>query len=950
MGTKRFNINFEDLPLQATAPEFLNYPSDPSGSIDSEVGEPCPIIVPFNGIKRISAYRLRKPRSGKGAKIPFHNFGKAHLGDAFAAMTLKSYPIPAVGTTVEIHPQITPGQRHICNMYRNIRADAVFILQVPVALGMSGKFHVFAPESDATTKTRGVFWTYSSSSWLAVHLPFSSDLPIVQKDVRRRGMSGLTLKLTLEVDNTTESPVQPLTLNVWSMVTNVSMTEYIHVVTPSDVFDGLKFTPVGSVPPTMLENYYWGGETQADTGVDPASAADISDQQAVRKDEPTTAVKPADVEQVIPKPKPKELTTRAKKQTQSIGQKWVVIHTAKISSGDVGTVKTVTINPKVRQKSGFKGEELTRPYMRNRFVSGDNSKNYTTIVEITMRTTKSSYMAGIIKLTDSKTGKGNQVYAEVGGADVIFQVMADQHADTAGLQDKYRTQTWLSTKVVTYTFQYTLVSFNRTADVSDVDVTFSVRLGAAQFHVPTKAAKPVAPASFNVQEIARVLYNREEENTANQYFAMQALGAALQGKPEGFKYATVQMVYHEPTDEERAQREKFYQADEDRERDDIYELPRGTSARERELKASELTKEQRFTEAGGDVLESTNIAPVAGENPSDFIALTDQGTDDNIEQNENWLCVYKGSLIGEEPIVIPIDIPAIIDKYQDDGDNPIVETFRRFAHVIPTAEGQLGPVIGNYVIQIRLPTTHTANIAHICLPGDMNESSAELYFGLGSILSLATSVISSVGGPLLSTAFNTANAATGGIMKPLLGAAGSLIPPVLGAVGKLINPRKQTPADVMAPVIGGDLPIGRFLNLLKAVNVNEAAEPSLPNLALQVIDKFFPSGAYADEPIPFSVYIKLADVGMEREVFDREIVYEPTPPALRLTFDEVGRLVDKAITANKMEIAKNLVMTAALSYKGNIYETLDVMNLTDEPYDPQVIGDFYSALSSNTRT
>lgn len=933
--------------------EFLHEPMDPPGAIKSEVGPPRDVSVPLNGKDFVSAYYLRK--LNRKHTIPTHQFGGARIGDAFAALTLDTYNLPAVGSKIIIHPKLRAGQVRQCNAYKNIRADALYIIQVPTCLGMSGKLFLYAPEYDDTTRTRGVYWQYASSGYICVYLPFSSDIPVIRKDVARQGMCGLSLGISLEIDNTSEGPVSPLEFNVWSMVKNIHMTELTEAPISSVVFPSLRFTPVVNPkppPPPLLKLsslssslssiYSSEGEVQMADNGDFAGGADVNAEDAVTKDEPTVAVIPSTPEKTVSKRKPKHLPTMTKKQAESIGQKYILFHTATILIADKGKVFSYKINPRIRQAAGYNGEEATRPYMRNVFVGGNLDKGYQTFAEVTMRTTKSAYVDGIIQLSDSTTGYGNQIYAKVGGADVTFELMADQQAQSGTGPEKLRTQSWMTTNSVTYSGSYTLVSMNRTDSVGKIDVSFYYRIGAGTtFHVPKKAAKPSPPTEIDYHRSIE-----EIEEDQGDGLSLHSLASAIRGNVYGETFASVQGFDWE----------NFVNSDQDYQETwadgelGSYDESKGFDGFSKYVTQYGAPKgcdfeELKMSRAGGDEIVSTMIAPAAGTDSSLFITETSHGEDDMIEQNENWLCIGKFGVPSDGSVLtIPLNLPVIADLYSNDGDNPIVETFRRYTDFVAQEPGQLGPVYGQYMVQFRLPTTHTANIAHVCVPGDMSETAAEFAFGLTSLLSLATSAITSVGGPLLATALNTANAATGGLAAPLLGAAGSLIPKAFKAIGKMINPPAPTPADVMAPIIGGDIPIGRFLSFLKPVMQNEMDEPALPTLALQLIDKFFPSSSRDDEPVPCSVYIRVGNVGVAREVFDRDVVYEAETPAIRVTPDEASRLIDKCLNHGKSEIAKQLAMTLAMNRFSDQTKTINVLDLNKDPYDKILIRDYYRSL------
>lgn len=293
--------------------------------------------------------------------------------------------------------------------------------------------------------------------------------------------------------------------------------------------------------------------------------------------------------------------------------------------------------------------------------------------------------------------------------------------------------------------------------------------------------------------------------------------------------------------------------------------PRGTSTFA--TMARELSGEYQFFETLADDLlvvreeadDDPYLAPEAGGEPEEG-AFDDYYQDDDIDQDHYWIRVWEGTLSPDQPVAIPLNLSVISDVSDPGSDETTInQKFERFAHVMPCEEhdGDLGPTIGEYVIHTRLPTGVAASLAHVCLPDDLSDEVALRIFGLSSILSMATSALAPLGGPLVSGLVNTVPKLIGNIAGGLLG-------------GKPADSQPEANESAKPATIGGKIPLARFIQFLKPVAENLINDPTFATLAMQVFDLLSNDSTRAITSIPAAVFVKMRG-RVERSLFNRTI-------------------------------------------------------------------------------
>lgn len=231
-------------------------------------------------------------------------------------------------------------------------------------------------------------------------------------------------------------------------------------------------------------------------------------------------------------------------------------------------------------------------------------------------------------------------------------------------------------------------------------------------------------------------------------------------------------------------------------------------------------------------------------------------------------------VLSEEPTLIDFNLPAIYDKWSESSDNPITQKIARWGRIIPTAANGFGPLVGDYVIKVQVPTGVTGQIHHVALPGDLTDEAVSRLFGFGKILGLAGSAISAVGGPLLHGVVNvTGTAATSAatmIGGPLLGGvanAGVNLITSLIPGGKHKAPPAQNPS-----VIGGQLPVSRWLSNIRPVKQETDKNPIFPKL-LAVATQFLGNDLNTINRVPVEVFANFKYIKVARNVLNR--LYDP---------------------------------------------------------------------------
>lgn len=188
------------------------------GNVVSEVGYPSEFRVPMIG-ESILAFDLRSRPPPK--HLPTFTFGHIHIGHTYAAFQPILVSLPIVGSKITLDPVLTVDQYALVSSYDYIRADALWVVQIPAPLGVAMILRAYAPELDTTTETKGVRWKPNAVTAIAFHQSWSNDLAFVDKVTGRMGQSGLSLVLENLEDNSIESVNTPLRATIWCCVYNI---------------------------------------------------------------------------------------------------------------------------------------------------------------------------------------------------------------------------------------------------------------------------------------------------------------------------------------------------------------------------------------------------------------------------------------------------------------------------------------------------------------------------------------------------------------------------------------------------------------------------------------------------------------------------------------------------------------------------------------------------------
>ncbi|ADB64453.1 capsid protein [Drosophila melanogaster Nora virus] len=277
-------------------------------------------------------------------------------------------------------------------------------------------------------------------------------------------------------------------------------------------------------------------------------------------------------------------------------------------------------------------------------------------------------------------------------------------------------------------------------------------------------------------------------------------------------------------------------------------------------------------------------APNAVSNPQQFItpatALSAEeynvhealGETEELELDEFPVLVFKGNVPVDSVTSIPLDLATIYDFAWDGEQNAISQKFQRFAHLIPKSAGGFGPVIGNYTITANLPTGVAGRILHNCLPGDCVDLAVSRIFGLKSLLGVAGTAVSAIGGPLLNGLVNTAAPILSGAAHAIGGnVVGGLADAVIDIGSNLLTPKEKEQPSANSSAISGDIPISRFVEMLKYVKENYQDNPVFPTLLVEP-QNFISNAMTALKTIPIEVFANMRNVKVERNLFDRTVV------------------------------------------------------------------------------
>jgi hypothetical protein len=268
---------------------------------------------------------------------------------------------------------------------------------------------------------------------------------------------------------------------------------------------------------------------------------------------------------------------------------------------------------------------------------------------------------------------------------------------------------------------------------------------------------------------------------------------------------------------------------------------------------------------------SVFITPAIAHKAEQF-NLHELGGEEDIELDEFPVLVFKGDIPVDEVTSIQLDLAKIYDFAWDGEENAISQKFKRFAHVIPKSAGGFGPVIGNYTITANLPTGVAGRIVHNCLPGDCVDLAISRIFGLKSLLGVAGSAVTAIGGPLLNGVVNTAAPILSGAAHAIGGnVVGGLADAALGLASNILTPKQKEQPSANSNAISGDIPISRFVEMVKFVQNNFETDPIFPTLLVEP-QNFVTNALTKLKNIPIEVFANMRNVKVERNIFDRTVV------------------------------------------------------------------------------
>jgi len=450
--------------------------------ITSEVGPPHEISVP-QWREPICIFDLRKARKDK---VPDHVFGGCRMGNAFSAFLSREIAVPPVGSTSLLQPRVTPQQKSIIDLYQTVRADALWIFHMACPLGTALTLRIFPPEVDESTETKGIIWRPADHPSIAVFLPHSNDLAQIKVNEPRSGQSGLAIKVKLIEDNTTETVDTPLSLLVMQATMNVFCTG----LQPSIPFSNV---PALNFNEVVLPNIDL---------INECSSEEVINSVEISGDTPTEVTNDTETPQVIPNI-PIEKTVKMEQpqkrkvanQQGAVASRWFELSRVTVPVADRGW-RNVLIDP---SNLNISGENISKAYRRNVWVTGCKKKGYSTALNIKFKITRSPKISGIIEIVDSNNSSSSTLVAF--GENKNVPIMFSEFSSFLPFnRPRHYNNEWLRTDEAIYEFRWRVLTCNRTSEVNDIQIEIMIAAGEAKFDVPTK---PKSTRPINLD-----LYNR----------------------------------------------------------------------------------------------------------------------------------------------------------------------------------------------------------------------------------------------------------------------------------------------------------------------------------------------------------------------------------------------------------------------------------------------------------
>jgi len=770
-----------------------------------------------------SAFSLRAHRN---VRLPDHVYGALELGNAYSALIPIPFLLPAVGTNIILNPQITTHQAHLLQMYRFCQADVYWFICVPCPLGTAYILRATAPEFDKNTKTRGVRWKPAAFNTMALHLPWNSDISVVPIGIGRPGSSGLALKIETVENNTSTTVQENLSAIAFCLVTNVRLSglssagpfgDMKGVAVPGFNFQPIEVSSVFSEEEELKRvRYELHSDSKATTEVQAEGANNLAVDNQVDETPSRTLMPTTERPQKQPKA-PRKGTGKGKRdQTGLVNTVWFELGNITLKDDDIGRTIEYSIDP---LKLNKKGESISLPFLRNVWCSGNRKAGYVRTLIVKLAIARPPTISGYVEVRDS-TNVSSRYLIEYGG-NIEFPVIPTYFAQPRNGIPRDSNNAWIRTNQMKCSFTYNVLAVNRSVDQKDVTMTAFVRIGDTVFQAPTKPQQPVKYNLDVYEFLSKTCEGYENE------------------REEELK--TISLNYH--SDESVM--------DSVGGDDGLEDMATNGEAIDG---LSSITPgiQPRYTRRYVDA-----IAPEASEENEQGESNLGGAYEEELDQDNFQVECFNEEVKVGETIAIPLNLPVITDLAGDGENNIITQKFERNAQIIPRGQGQFGPSVGTYTIAIRLPTTIAADIEHVQVPGDMVDETVARVFGLSSILSLATSALQGIGGPIISGAIQAG--------REILGSIGS------GLGGKPSNSTAQESNPSAHPVsLMGGIDVSRFINFLKPVLENEIENPTFGSLLLKIRD-VLTNEARAVSSLPVKVFVRMDKSAVERTVLDRTV-------------------------------------------------------------------------------
>jgi hypothetical protein len=820
---------------------------------------------------KFALYDLRKPRKDK---MPFVKPGKAYVGDTLSTFIPRYLAVPVVGTDVNLPARWNRFQENLATSWECIRGDAIYIITVECPIGVALILEASVYMTDLKTKVRGVRWKPHVTPSIAFRVPYESLLSMQHRDYQPPGNSGLNLKITTVEDNSTEEAVAPLNMLVHNAFVNMTMYGWLQIDTDGiDITKSLSFNPMvsqdynGDVIGLIDEPRYVSWEADVATPVTGEDASVIPLTAAV--EDPKLTAQAVKVENV-PKVKTKAPVKTSRSPVANLNTKWQ--HFKDISVGIEEINKIVSVDIMSKDLTA-KGENLDKTLKRFIWFSGDlGCDGIPMSLRIRALVTKPVQIAGLLQYQVGERPM-QIVYQRIGGDAVEFDIPQFYWTpnNSIGKPSNPRewVMPWIRTKDFRASFKVTVLNANRTSSIKNVQVKLFYKPGPIKFQTPTKPRKPTPRAKLPLT--IRPFTNEEVEDDDTFMDTIYDL-------IDGWSVREFQSDFGGTmTDGNRD--------------DQFYEIPEYLTA-----------VDHIFNEDGTD----REVAP-SGTQGTESGLMNDDGFEEEDLEQQNFYVELNSvnlkpsgtwsSVGGSGPTVIPLELPLIADRFSNDvgagkagfDHNIISELFERYAHIVPTGHGQLGPVIGHYTIQVNAPTNTRARLAHVCLPSDMEDDMMMIRFGLGSIMGLATTAVSTIGGMLKS-----------GAVSSILKGAGDVVSSILGG---------STAGEAVSEIVG-PLHLDRIVQFVKNVGMAGILGSSpWPKLILQLLD----SENLPDKGISIHPGISMDCFKVARAVFETLVTpasFMGRPQVCYISVTGVAELINAArgAPAERRELVLNFIV------------------------------------------